>query len=308
MSKKKQKTKNKSSMLDQTSSVSKKKVNFKKVLGIILMFIGGLLIFTTLLAWISTFSQPFITLKNSPIPVLEDVPTDSKYKKVILNGHVDKSVKFVNLYVNDEWIKEAIPVYDGSFAYIYEFADEGNYKFEVVSIKGVLFRSKSLKSPAHTVHVDWSAPDKDSLNVTYPDAVRGFYFELLGQAEPGVSIALRNSDGEIVVNTVADVDSGVFTLKGVPLKSGSNVFDLILTDDAGNKTVVEGIISVVGNSPTATDGSIDDGSSENLPESAGDLADAMHNLLTNRLALFVGVIGWIVALTASVYLKKSELF
>ncbi|HVX93212.1 MAG TPA: Ig-like domain-containing protein [Candidatus Dojkabacteria bacterium] len=246
--------------------------------GMVVLFFGIILVIIGIVFLVLYKLPPKEDTKIAQ-PKIETLPVFVNTKTVTVKGTAETSKVIV--YVNDKAVDENVPVRDKEFTYEYKFETEGSYKFEAAAVEGFPVRHRSLKSSDQVISVDWSAPSKD-VKFVYSKTVDTKKVNVSGTTEPNSTVIMTKGNKEYT--TTADKD-GKFTFKNIPLDKGENSFRVVVADRAGNRTLLDNNV-VIAYKP----GSVDGNGTTDLPESAGNLTDAMNYVFGNKLMSTFGVI------------------
>ena len=300
--------KNKSTMVEQTAPKTRKGVNLGKLIGILLISIGGFLLFLALFSWILSFFPPFIQDNSLPIPSLNPLPSYTKETSLVVVGSVDPSVHVVYMYVNGDWVRTPVAVdKSGTFSFIYKAEKEGSYEFEAISASGALLRRRSEKSNKVKTVVDWTSPSVENVSLIYPKELKAKdSFDLVGTVDPNINVLVVNETSNKKFYGRSD-EEGRFKIESLRLVSGENVLTVYLEDLAGNKVTLPKKIRVTYSGKdnlNNVSGYMGKSGQSNLPESAGNISEAVTALLANRVSVFLGIMTWIMLLFALKFNRK----
>ena len=283
----------KETMLEKTEARLENENNsgesFIKVLGLGILIFGIIVLLGILIIAIITRFAPRLD-KNMPIPIVSEIPTTTNSKDIAIKGYVDGANEVI-VYVNDKLQRKPIKVSeDGTYEYNYEMKNEGDYKFQVATIRGFVIRSRSEKSPELISKYDTTPPSK-IVEFEYDNESNSSEYSLKGKAEPNSLVVLKSGDQTFTGRADSD---GNFEIKDIVLQKGDNEFVVEIWDQSGNfvtsdkKIMVKyesGDLNGDGASTIASNGN---GSTE-LPSSAGVLEDALSALGLNNAIMYFGI-------------------
>ena len=255
--------------------------------GMILLFFGFILVIIGIV-FLVLYKLPAKEDTKIAQPTIEALPAFVNTTTITVNGTAKTSK--VIIYVNDKAVDESVPVRDNTFSYEYKFNTEGSYKFEAAAVEGFPIRHRSLKSSDQVVSVDWSAPSKD-VKFVYKKNVDTKKVNISGTSEPNSTVTMTKDNKTYTTN--AD-NNGNFTFKDIPLVKGNNSFEVAVVDRAGNRTVLDNNV-VIAYKP----GDIDGNGEQNLPESAGNVTDALNYVFGNKLMMSFGFIALLLFILSS---------
>lgn len=230
--------------------------------------------------------------KDLEAPILNDMPKYTNEKSIVVSGKTMVDGTDVFVYVNGERASQLLKVdNDSTFTYEYNFAEEGSYDFSAVAIKSGLLRNRSEGSKVITVVFD-STPTSSDVELNYPDEVSEDNFDLKGVVGSEETVVLEK-DGDVYY-AEADTD-GKFKVVDIAVKPGENEFTVSLEDKAGNTTDLGGVVNVLyGSGSINGDGvSTTAEAGGELPNSAGELEDAMSALGLNNMMILAGLLALI---------------
>lgn len=269
----------------------------RKVVGMGFALVGLLLILGVIVLNVISNVEPELDEELST-PTLDEIVAHTNKDKIVISGSVEDAEQVI-IYVNDEMIREVVPVEDEIFSYSYDIPDEGEYIFEAITVEGFPFRRGSERSNSVEVLVDWTPPSAD-VKIDYADEVQTGLVNITGEVEPEIYVRLLDN-GDVHDEVQAD-EEGFFEMENVRLEAGENEFRVELEDRAGNKNVLARrvVVTSLVDAPEIID--------EDLPEASGDLFNAMAALFNNRIMMISGVLAILALFTSSgfVLLKKKN--
>jgi len=278
---------NSKSMLEKTEvqtygSSSEDKPVIGKMIAFAFIIFGLIVLISVGILLIVTRISPRVD-KDIAKTVIYSIPDATNEETVTIEG-VALGVNRVMLFVNDKAQGSLIKVdKEGKYVYEYEFPSEGEYKFETAGVQGSIIRSRGEKSdPVYTVY-DTTAPSGE-VELKYDQEVTGDTIDISGKAEPDSEVVLKK--GDKTYSGQAD-ENGDFTIQDVPLDSGENKFTVEIKDAAGNTTITSDTVDV---NRASVNGSGAQTSSANLPESAGELDEAMSQLFQNGFMMVIALV------------------
>ena len=298
----KRKLKKKSTMVEQTAPKSQKGVNLGKLIGVFFITIGSFLLIVALSSWILSFFPPFVQDDTLPVPSLNPLTAYTNENSILVVGSVDPSIHTVYIYVNGNWVKTPIVVdKNGMFSFDYVVEKEGSYEFEAVSVSGRFIRRRSKKSNKIKTTVDWTSPSVENVSLIYPKELSSKdSFDLTGTVDPNVNVLVVNESTKKKFLAHAGED-GRFKIENLQVVPGENILTVYLEDLAGNKVVLPKKIKITysGNKNlNSAKSTLGKSGQSNLPESAGNISEAITALLANRISIFLGIITWVLLLFA----------
>ena len=282
------KSKRSKSMVDKTKvHVDPAENSFgRKVIGMGFALVGFLLILGVIILNIISNVEPKLD-EELGVPKLDEIVANTNNDKITISGKVEDAEQVI-IYVNDEMVRQVVPVEDEMFSYEYEITEEGEYAFRAVSVEGFPFRRGSEKSEKVKVLVDWTAPSAD-VKLEYESEVETGLVTVSGEVEPNTYVRLLGAEDNNY-QTQSD-DDGNFEIKDIRLTEGENEFRVELEDKAGNKNVLARKVTVTS--------LIDAPEVDDLPEASGDLTRALSMLTNNRLMTAFGFLALFGLLTST---------
>lgn len=290
--------KKKNTSSEEQSMVSKVEVKTAKVtdqdkvsrtLGTIFIILGLALVAYGIFSFVKYNREPVLD-ESLEAPFVSEtnnlVNTDEITIEGIASGYND-----VFIYVNGEYVGKTNVDKDGNFSYKYPVLGEGKYEVSVAGIKGFPKRYMSNKSESKVIEVDKTGPVLQK--ITYSSEVGTPTFSLTGNSEAGCEVSIKR--GTSIYRGECD-DSGKFTISGIALDEGPNVFTMEIKDKAGNVTNVEEKVKVTYSLESDVNGEAvgdlngDGVSDTSLPVASGDLGEALGFILQNRLMFIFGIL------------------
>ena len=272
---------------------------FSRFVGIGLIIFGVLLVILAVSLVILSRRDPKVD-ESFSVPTIEAIRYSSD-TLVTVSGESKDGGKIM-LWINDELQQDLIDVTDGEYESEIDLVEEGDYKLAVAMIKGFVLKKRSVKSDTVTVTVDTTAPSSD-VELNYDAVVESGVVTIQGKTkESGVTVIL---EGKRVYEVTSDKD-GNFAFENISLAEGKNEFTVTLEDKAGNsKTLAR---KIVVDSTVADKGDLNgDGISEEIPEAAGELDDALNALFANKLMMFFGFAAIaVLAVNSVIVIKKAR--
>ncbi len=241
------------------------------IVGMTLISLGILVLVVGVVLFFLYRREPQVD-KSMPTPTVDEVASATNARSLVVKGSVDGSER-VMIYVNERAVERNLRVEDGKFAYEYDFANEGEYRFQVASVTGFPVRMRSELSEQLLVDVDWSAPSSENVALVYEEEVHDGAFSVAGTIDPHTTVVLKRGENRYVAKSD---EKGAFELKDVPLSGGENKFEVELRDEAGNRTVLDKGVVV------AMRGDINGNGATDIPEASGELSDALAYLAGNK--------------------------
>jgi len=263
--------------------------SFIKVLGLGILIFGVIVLLGIFIIAIITRFAPRLD-KNMPIPIVSEIPTSTNSENITIKGNVD-GAKEVIVYVNDKLQRKPIKISeDGTYEYNYEMKNEGDYKFQVATVRGFIIRSRSEKSPELVSKYDTTPPSK-IVEFEYDSESSSSEYSLEGKAEPNSLIVLKSGDQTFTGRADSE---GNFEIKDIVLQKGDNEFVVEIWDQSGNfvtadkKILVKYEVGDLNGNGVSTTANNANGTTE-LPSSAGILEDALNALGVNSVIMYFGI-------------------
>ncbi|MBN2100617.1 hypothetical protein JW710_01840 [Candidatus Dojkabacteria bacterium] len=262
-----------------------------KVLGGLFVIVGLALVGLLIIIFVIS-RLPYRKDSSLPIPTLEKLDEETREDEVDIKGETIPG-ETVMLFKDGEMLDQKEKAdNDGNFEFEkVELDEEGDTDFEAVTVRGSVFKKRSEKSNKVTMDVDWTAPSS-KVSLDYDEESTGDKATVKGKAEKNSYVILENEDNEYETKTDKD---GNFEFKDVQLSKGENTYDVSVRDEAGNEVLSSSEVKITYeagdiNGNGATDSKEDTGKSEQLPESAGSLEEALTEILGNRLMFILGML------------------
>ena len=171
---------------------------------------------------------------------------------------------------------------EGTFEYGHTIEDEGIYAVSVAGVKGFPKRYISLQSDMKMIEVDRTDPVLTKID--YPEEVGTESFTLVGNVEPDAKITVTRGTDEYVATCD---EQGNFKISQILLDEGPNVFGVSITDEAGNEVELEEKVKVTYSTDSDVNGNA---VTDEIPVAAGELEEAMQELLGNNLMMLFGLL------------------
>ena len=291
----------KDSMVSKVEIREKRESSLSRLIGTLFIVFGLLLIGYGIFSYIKNNKNPQLDESLSS-PSIADTVTAVNGENMVVKG-IAEGFKNAQVYIDNELVGTAKIGKDGNFEFIQKIEDEGKYIVSVSAIKGFLKKIVTPKSDPIIVSVDRTAPELSKIN--YSKEVGTETFALSGEAEPGSKVVVKR--GTDIYEAEVGND-GKFVLKDISLREeGSNVFSVVLKDEAGNSKEVEEKVSVVYSKDSSVNGNavID----SDLPVAAGELQLALSILKDGQIMGIIGILALIAFLASSgiVIYKKNRL-
>ena len=176
----------------------------------------------------------------------------------------------------------------------------------MAGLKGFPIRRVSARSTELVAIVDQVAPSKDSVELVYGEETNKETFKLTGAVEANATVEIKR--GVDVYTALADED-GYFEINEISLADGKNVFNVSVSDRAGNTVALDEKVRVeysasgdvngdaVADEYTQDKGKEVAGADDTLPQAAGDL----DNLIVRYLMIIFAIAAIFVFSGSSVY-------
>ena len=274
---------------------------FSRMVGIGLIIFGVLLVVLAVVLVLIARKDPKI-VDSIAVPSVE-APRYSDEFAVEISGQSKDGGKIM-VWVDGELQKDLVKVEDEKYSTEIDLGDEGDYEIKVATVKGFIFRQRSVESNPITVTVDTTAPSSD-IDLNYDSEVKDGVVTITGQAKEGnVKVIL---EGKKKFEVTSDKD-GKFEFKDISLAEGKNEFKVTLEDRAGNTRTLARKIVVTSQSADTGDlngDGISDGGNPEIPEASGELTAAMQALMANKAIMMFGLIALaIFAVNGAIVYKK----
>jgi len=162
-------------------------------------------------------------------PVLAKVDSPTNQSKIEIKGTQAYANSKIEIYINNEKVKETTADKYGNFTSEIELKKEGKNKVKTTAINA---KGKSKTSSEITVVYDITPP---VLEVEKPESTtEQEKIEIKGKCEPRAEVKLLKDKEEIAsVNTKNGED---FSFAGIELSEGENKFTVTAIDEAGNES------------------------------------------------------------------------
>ena len=266
----------------------------KQVVNIVLgCFVAGLLVFfigLLIFIFVVLPRRPYSVNKGIKKPTIKTMPQYTNESEIAVKGRGEPDMNVI-LYVNDD--KTSLKTKSrssGKYEFdVYEFDEEGEYKFQTASTRGWIKKERSEKSKSVRVIYDVTPPKSSVSLDEIPEKTGSDQLSVSGKvSESGLDVILER--GEDTFSTESGSE-GVFEISGIQLENGLNKFSVVLCDKAGNetksKTKIEveydpsyaGRIELDGDGASVTSessGASSASDDEGLPSSAGELGKIMQ--------------------------------
>ena len=247
----------------------------------------------------------FITYKGEPelnqelkTPVLRELSSVTDDKIVELSGTAE-GVDKVRIFVNDAVIN-TVKAEDGKFSYDWEIEDEGIYTLSVDGLSGFPKQKKSEMSEITFLTVDWTPPSS-KVSFDYPEESSKEAVTVKGIIDPDTTLLLKRGTQSFA--EISD-EEGNISVEIELVDEGKNVFSMILQDEAGNQITLDEKIRITYSPSGSVNG---DGTTDSeIPEAAGNLTDAMNEILNNRLMVVFGILALATMTITTVILSRRK--
>lgn len=258
-----------------------------RVLGGFFVVVGLTLVALLIVMFIIS-RLPYRKDPNMPIPTLEEIDEYTNDDEIDIKGEVIPGEK-VALYQDGKLLDDRVEADDsGEFEFKdIDLDEEGETKFEAVTVRGRIFKKRSEKSNSVETEVDRTKPSS-KVSLEYDENASSDEVTIKGEAEKDSSVILKNDDNEYETKTDKD---GNFEISGVKLEDGENEYEVRVKDKAGNEVKSSTKVKINRNGDVNGDGatSATGTSGGKLPESAGELDKAIEFLLGNKIMFVIGL-------------------
>ncbi|HCC67742.1 TPA: hypothetical protein DEP90_00830 [Patescibacteria group bacterium] len=274
-----------------------------RIVGTIFIGLGVLLVAFGIYSFIQFRSAPAYD-ESFEVPSLEYVTELTNGSEIVVKGSAPE-YDSVAIFVNDEKIDE-VKVKDGIFEYAYQVENEGEFAVSIAGLRGFPIRKISVRSIGLIATVDQTAPSKDEFELVYGVETNKESFKVTGTIEPNATIEIKRGVDTYIA--LADKE-GYFEVLAIALDEGKNVFNVSVSDMAGNSTVLDEKVRVeyaidgsingdaVADQYTEDSGRLVAGAGDTLPQAAGEL----DNRLARNLMLFFGLAAIFLFSGSSIY-------
>ena len=267
-----------------------------RIVGTIFIVVG------TILVGLGVYS--FVTYRGEPelddalsVPVLRELSDVTNDKIVELSGTVD-GVDKVRIFLNDALL-ETVKVKDEKFSYDWNIENEGIYTISVDGLDGFPKQKRSNMSDVVFLTVDWTAPTSN-ISLDYPQETSKGEITISGVIDLNTTLYLKR--GTQSYSSVSD--EGNLSVGIELLDEGKNVFLIMMEDEAGNEVTLDEKVRVTYSPSGSVNG---DGTTDSeIPEAAGNLVDALNEVVNNRLMMIFGLIGLVALFTTSFIVVKKN--
>lgn len=208
-------------------------LTFSLIIIVILWGLPAFVKMVVLMGEVKNSSTPIESKDNIPPspPLIKPLPEASNSEKLQIEGSAEPS-STVSIYLNGQPEGDVVTGNDGAFSFAgIILTREGNNEIYAIATDGG--GNKSQPSDKVSIVYDKTAP---KLEITQPAqndqvSLSKKTVEIKGQTDPKTSITIN--DRIIIVN-----QSGAFSYAAT-LVEGENIFKIVATDAAGNKTEQE---------------------------------------------------------------------
>ena len=266
------------------SKVEIKKPNsqerISKIVGTVFIFLGIVLIGYGIYSFIKFGKTPQLD-ETLDLPSLSGTEVITNSEDILIKGTAD-GFDQVFVYVDNEEVARVKVDSEGTFEYGHTIEDEGIYAVSVAGVKGFPKRYISLQSDMKMIEVDRTDPVLTKID--YPEEVGTESFTLVGNVEPDAKITVTRGTDEYVATCD---EQGNFKISQILLDEGPNVFGVSITDEAGNEVELEEKVKVTYSTDSDVNGNA---VTDEIPVAAGELEEAMQELLGNNLMMLFGLL------------------
>jgi hypothetical protein len=197
-------------------------------------------------------------------------------------------------------VKDAKVGAKGAFSVDVTLEKEGTYSITVAGIKGFPKRYLSAQSLVETIVVDRQAPALS--DIKYSKEVGTSTFTVMGTVEKDAQVIVKR--GTDYYSATCDAE-GDFKIVSIALDEGSNIFNMVIKDVAGNETILDGEINVTYSPDSSVNG--DAVADDSLPVAAGEQGRMTDFFAGNTLVIIFGILALISGITTtSVLYVKSK--
>jgi hypothetical protein len=261
--------------------------------------IAGLTIVALVILVFTISKIPYRVDPNLPIPTLDSIDSHMNEETVVITGDGIPEEK-IALYINDKLQTETTEVDEfGTFEFPeIPLTDEGEYSFEVATIRGSILKKRSEMSNKALTVVDRTPPSKD-ISFMYPEETDIDEAIISGNADKDSYIKLEIGQQEYETKSNSE---GFFQFENIPLVKGENTFYAEIEDEAGNSVTASNQVTI-----NFISGEVNgDGVTSNLPESAGEVGKALDILTSQTAMLVIGLISLVALAASTLVLKKTK--
>lgn len=261
--------------------------------------IAGLTIVALVILVFTISKIPYRVDPNLPIPTLDSVDSNTNEETVVLTGDGIPAEK-IALYINDKLQSKTTQVDEfGTFEFPeIPLTDEGEYTFEVATIRGSILKKRSELSNKTLSLVDRTAPSKD-ISFMYPEETDIDEAIISGNADKDSYVILELGQQEFKTKSNSE---GFFQFENIPLVMGENTFYAQIEDDAGNSVTASNEITILYNKGEVNG----DGVTSDLPESAGELGKALQTLASQKAMFIIGLIALLGFAGSTLVVRKKK--
>jgi hypothetical protein len=249
-----------------------------RIVGSVFIFLGIVLISYGIYSFVRFSRTPELD-ETLDAPSLSGTEILTNREDILIRGVADNFDE-VFVYVDNEEIGRVKVDKEGTFEYEYTAEIEGKYAVSVAGVRGFPKRYISLQSDMRIVEVDRTPPEITEIN--YPVEVGTETFTLVGNVEPNAEVVVRRGTDKYVASCD---EEGDFTITGILLDEGPNVFSVTISDEAGNEVEVEERVRVIYSMDSDVDGNA---VMDEIPVASGELQAAMEQILGNNLMMVFG--------------------
>lgn len=267
-----------------------------RIVGTIFIVFGIILISFGIYSFIRYNRNPELNTDFQP-PVIIGLKEVTNEETVTVKGSALEYDE-VFVYVNGQEMERVDVQKDGSYEYTTPL-EEGQYMISVAGVKGFPKRYISPQSSGDTITIDRTGPVLSEIK--YPMEVGTKTFTVTGKIEENAKISIKR--GTDVFGGVCD-DKGNFKVSGIKLDEGSNVFSIVIQDEAGNEIVSDKKIKTIYSSDSSVNGNAV--SDSKIPVADGNLDDAKMIILGNVLMTVFGIIALLGASGSTAYMLNRK--
>jgi hypothetical protein len=232
-------------------------------------------------------------------PVLEQLPATTSKASFLIEGTGPKNAT-VDLVTESKTIVTKADK-TGRFSETVSPSAEGKVTYFATARKKILFwtLTSDRSNEVFTV-VDRTAPNLKL--VTLPKTVVKSEYTLKGSTSESSTITVKINEVE---KTVSTNNKNAFSLQ-ITLKKGANTIKVTAKDSAGNETASANMSVTYQTGTVYTNGTAR-GTNGNLPDSAGELSEALNSVFGRSIGIIAVILGGLgfIASSGAVWLVKN---
>lgn len=267
-----------------------------RIVGTMFIVFGVILISFGIYSFIRYNRNPELNPEYQP-PVIIGLKEVTNDELVTIKGSAIEYEK-VFVYINGQEVERVNVSKDGSYEYTTPL-EEGQYMVSVAGVKGFPKRYISPQTTGDTIIIDRTAPTLS--DIKYPIEVGTKTFTVTGKIEKNAAVSIKR--GTDVFGGVCD-EEGNFKVSGIRLDEGSNIFTVVIRDEAGNEVVSDKKIKTIYSSSSSVNG--DAVSDSTIPVADGNLDSAKMVMLGNILMIVFGIVALLGASGSTIYMLNKK--